>query len=110
MAFRWMADNGSLLVAFRSIKKSVSVRSLGIYLYTNHHYFNASHALMLLNHLYMAIFLYLHDSYITKFEFMNYAFAKLVGYQNPDISLPTKAKCIYSFAICFIVNKILPTK
>ena len=28
--------------------------SLGIYLYTNHHYFNGSHALMLLNHLYIA--------------------------------------------------------
>ena len=27
---------------------------------------------------YMANFLYLHDSYITKFDFMNYAFAKLV--------------------------------
>ena len=28
--------------------------------------------------LYMANFLYLHDSYITKFDFMNYATAKLV--------------------------------
>ena len=27
----------------------------------------------------MAICLYLHDSYITKFDFMNYAFAKLVA-------------------------------
>ena len=27
---------------------------------------------------YMANCLYLHDSYITKFDFMNYAFAKLV--------------------------------
>ena len=27
---------------------------------------------------YMANCLYLHDSYITKFNFMNYAFAKLV--------------------------------
>ena len=26
----------------------------------------------------MANYLYLHDSYITKFDFMNYAFAKLV--------------------------------
>ena len=26
----------------------------------------------------MAFFLYLHDSYITKFDFMNFAFAKLV--------------------------------
>ena len=27
---------------------------------------------------YMANYLYLHDSYITKFDFMNYTFAKLV--------------------------------
>ena len=27
---------------------------------------------------YMAEYLYLHDSYITKFDFMNYAFANLV--------------------------------
>ena len=26
----------------------------------------------------MANYLYLHDSYITKFDFLNYAFAKLV--------------------------------
>ena len=50
-------------------------------------FLNISNCLSVLKYLslYIANYLYLHDSYITKFDFMNYAFAKLVVawlYQN----------------------------
>ena len=57
------------------LRKPILIYTLNMYhvhwLYSfKHQYNNTCH--------YMATCLYLHDSYLTNFDFMNYAFAKLV--------------------------------
>ena len=51
------------------------------------------------------IFLYLHDSYITKFDFMNYFLANLVVTWSTLMSAPWKVQCLNFIYVKFQLSR-----